>query len=262
MKKRVSARIGALVLGNFLVLSGLSMQVGAQPPADSQFLYELLNRIERLEQELRQLRGDLEIYRYRQEDQTRRIESLEQYLRAPGGQEAGALAPPPIPEPRESVSPSGPPPVVVVPPSYPGQPPVSEPPTRLPERPAGAAAPADERGAYEAAFGLLREGRYQQAIDAFQDFLYSYPSSNLGDDAQYWLGEAYYINRDFDKAKAALLAVGTNYPQSDKLPDTLLRLGFVYEELGDRGRAREVWQRLVQSYPDSQAAGVAQRRLQ
>lgn len=261
MKKRRSVRLGALLFGYVLALS-FSMQAAGQPPVDRQLLYELLNRIEQVEQELRQLRGDLEIYRYRQENQTQRLESLEQRLQALDGQGGGvALSPPPLQELRESVTPGGPP-AAVVPPTYPEQPPVTEPGSPFPERPPGAAAPADEQTAYEAAFGMLREGRYEQAIDAFQNFLNAYPGSNLADDAQYWLGEAYYINRDFDKAKTALLAVGTNYPQSDKLPDTLLRLGFVYEELGDRRRAREVWQKLVQAYPDSQAASLAQRRLQ
>jgi tol-pal system protein YbgF len=119
-----------------------------------------------------------------------------------------------------------------------------------------------ERTAYNAAFDQLREGNYNAAITGFQEFLQMYPNSGLVADTQYWLGETYYITRDFDKAKQAFITVGVNYPDSEKLPEAMLKLGYVYDELGDANKAREVLLKLTQTYPDSRAANLAKQRLQ
>ncbi|WP_420887106.1 tetratricopeptide repeat protein [Candidatus Competibacter phosphatis] len=52
------------------------------------------------------------------------------------------------------------------------------------------------------------------------------------------------------------------YPESARLPDALLKLGYIYGEAGEIDRAREVLQKLVQAYPNTQAANLAERRLQ
>ena len=52
-----------------------------------------------------------------------------------------------------------------------------------------------DKGAYQAAFDLLKAGQYDRAIPAFQSFLAAYPGSQLADNAQYWLGEAFYVNK-------------------------------------------------------------------
>jgi len=81
------------------------------------------------------------------------------------------------------------------------------------------------------------------------------------------LGESYYIGRNYNAAKEAFINLGLHYPQSARLqsarlPDALLKLGYIYGEQGDADRAREVLQKLVQVYPNTQAANLAERRLQ
>ena len=90
----------------------------------------------------------------------------------------------------------------------------------------------------------------------------AYPNGGLAGDAQYWLGESHYVSRDYDAAKEAFINLGLRYPQSARLPDALLKLCYIYGELGDNARAREVLQKLVQVYPNTQAASLAERRLQ
>ena len=80
---------------------------------------------------------------------------------------------------------------------------------------------------YQAAFALLKNSQYDQAIQAFQSFLSTYPTSPLADNAQYWLGEAYYVNRSFPEALAAFQKVVDKYPQSRKVPDALLKVGLL-----------------------------------
>ena len=112
------------------------------------------------------------------------------------------------------------------------------------------------------ALSELREGRYSEAITGFQRLLSAYPTGGLAGDAQYWLGESYYLSRDYGAAKETFINLGIRHPQNARLPDALLKLGYIYGEEGDTGRAREVLEKLVQVYPNTQAASLAGRRLQ
>ncbi len=119
-----------------------------------------------------------------------------------------------------------------------------------------------EQADFDTALNEFREGRFREAIAEFQQFLSDHPRSNLAGDARYWLGESYYLRRNHDAAKEAFIELGLRDPQSARLPDALLKLGYLYGEQGDTDRAREVLQKLVQVYPDTQAASLAERRLQ
>ena len=146
-------------------------------------------------------------------------------------------------------------------------------PRRVPRRPqprrqaAGAAAGAssadsgEDKAAYQAAFNLLKDGQYDRAIGAFQKFLATYPDSSLADNAQYWLGEAYYVNKAYPDAEAAFQRVVDKYPQSRKLPDALLKIGFCRYETKQWQSAREVLGQVVARFTDTPAARLAQQRL-
>jgi tol-pal system protein YbgF len=131
---------------------------------------------------------------------------------------------------------------------------------------AGAASPPQsgdvaDKVSYQAAFDLLKAGQYDRAIAAFQSFLSTYPSSPLADNAQYWLGEAYYVNRSFPDSLAAFQRVVANYPLSRKLPDALLKMGFCYYELKQFSVARDVLTQVTMQFADSPAGKLAQQRL-
>ena len=241
----------------------------AQTSPDTQLLYELLNRLEQLEQELRQVRGDLEVYKYRQgqggsdaySDLERRVQMLEARL----GITPDTLAPGPIIESGSINTPAASPPY----------PPLSEEPaiTTMPEQAtapppvfgtgqaASATATEEEQAAYDAAVSDLRAGQYAQAITGLESFITEFPFSPLLSDAQYWLGEAYYVNRDFEQAREIFLALGAQHPNSDKIPDTLLKLGYIYESLGTSDKARQVYRKLIEAYPSNRNAELAEQRL-
>lgn len=224
-----------------LVLGGLALPGAghAQNTPDSILTLELLQRIEQLEAEVRQIRGELEIYHHRF-DQLQQ-ESARAY--APPTAPAGAAIPPPQAEP----SPAGSPPTDT-----------TAPPAARTMPSAAGTAQTD----FEAALRELREGHHARAIAELQRFLNAYPDSNRASDAQYWLGESYYLSRDYAAAKEAFINLGVRYPDSARLPDALLKLGYIYGEAGETDRAREVLQKLVQTYPNTQAANLAERRLQ
>jgi tol-pal system protein YbgF len=128
---------------------------------------------------------------------------------------------------------------------------------------AGAQPAADggDKAGYQAAFDLLKAGQYDRAIAAFQSFLTSYPNSQLADNAQYWLGEAYYVNKSFPESLAAFQRVVENFPGSRKLPDALLKIGYCDYELKQFSASRDVLTQLTTKYPDSPAGRLAQQRL-
>ena len=133
---------------------------------------------------------------------------------------------------------------------------------------AGAAGAAGTRSAdvtdkagYQTAFDLLKDSQYDRAIAAFQSFLASYPTSPLADNAQYWLGEAYYVNKSFPEALTAFQRMVETYPQSRKLPDALLKIGYCNYELKEYPAARDALSQVTTKFPDSPSAHLAQQRL-
>ena len=121
---------------------------------------------------------------------------------------------------------------------------------------------AEDKSNYQAAFNLLKEGQYDRAIVAFQKFLAAYPDSSLADNAQYWLGEAYYVNKSYPEALAAFQRVMDKYPQSRKLPDALLKIGYCRYEMKQFEAAREALGQVAARFPDTPAARLAKQRLE
>lgn len=127
---------------------------------------------------------------------------------------------------------------------------------------AGDALGSDDKAAYQTAFGLLKDGQYDRAIAAFQKFLAGFPNSQLADNAQYWLGEAYYVNRSFPEAQAAFQRMVDKYPQSRKRPDALLKIGYCQYELKQPDLAKNTLSVVTTQFPDTPAAHLAQQRLE
>jgi tol-pal system protein YbgF len=114
---------------------------------------------------------------------------------------------------------------------------------------------------YQAAFDLLKDSKYDQATAAFLQFLVAFPDSSLADNAQYWLGEAYYVNRNFTAALAAFQAVIDRYPQSRKVSDALLKIGYCDYELKQFELATQVLTDVATRFPDTPAGNLAKQRL-
>lgn len=118
-----------------------------------------------------------------------------------------------------------------------------------------------DRDNYQAAFELLKQQRYEPAAIAFQQFLVTFPDSELADNAQYWLAESYYVTQKFEEALAAFELVISNYARSRKVPDALLKIGYCNYELKRFPLAREALGRVQADYPETTAARLAGQRL-
>ncbi len=121
--------------------------------------------------------------------------------------------------------------------------------------------PATEKSSYDRALSILRNGDYRRAAELMSAFLDRYPDSVYADNARYWLGEAYYGQRNYGKAVSEFLELIRLHPDSTKLPDALLKAGFAYHELRDTDRARTYLERLIEDYSGSTSAFLARRRL-
>ena len=118
-----------------------------------------------------------------------------------------------------------------------------------------------DRDNYQAAFELLKQQRYEPAAMAFQQFLVSFPDSQLADNAQYWLAESYYVTDQFDEALKQFSIVINQYPDSRKVPDALLKMGYCNYELERWNDARAALTRVQSEYSDTTAARLAEQRL-
>ena len=103
----------------------------------------------------------------------------------------------------------------------------------------------------------FRAREYGQAVLDFVDFIAKYPRHPLAANAQYWIGEAYYVQRDYRQALTEFQKVLDVAPGSAKVPDALLKVGLCYRNLRDESRARQTWDRVVKDYPKSPAATKA-----
>ena len=124
-----------------------------------------------------------------------------------------------------------------------------------------AAVTPGERKAYRAAFDLLKERRYPEAIAAFEDQLRRYPQGRFTADAHFWLGETYYVTRDYAAALEEYDRLLARYPDSDRVPSAMLKVGYVHYQEGRRAEARAVLEEVVARYPDTTEANLAEDRL-
>ena len=116
--------------------------------------------------------------------------------------------------------------------------------------------------AYRNAFLLLKQRRHDDSIEAFENFLATYPNSKYSANAQYWLAEANYVTKRYERALSEFQTVIDRYPTSSKLPDARLKIGFTQYELGMFEESRLTLSRLRAQFPNSTVAGLAQERLE
>ena len=114
---------------------------------------------------------------------------------------------------------------------------------------------------YRQGLDHLKAGRHADAAAAFREFLRRYAQHDYADNAQYWLAECYYDLKDFVTAVREFRKVVEIYPQGNKVPDALLKVGFAYFSLGNEPAGRSTLAELVRSYPSHTAAAAAGEKL-
>ena len=119
--------------------------------------------------------------------------------------------------------------------------------------------PADD--AYEAALETYRLGDDEAAIRELEAFLEAYGSHAMAPNARYWLAEALLRQTHYGTAIETGQTLISDYPESDKVPDTIFLLGKAYLAMGDALAARDTWENLIADYADTGAADKARDLL-
>ena len=115
--------------------------------------------------------------------------------------------------------------------------------------------------AFETARSDYYMGNWSLAIQGFESFLKTFPKSDLTDDAQYYIGETYFVSGRFQEAVKAYDLVIERYPASNTLPDTYYKRGMALAALGQVPQAKESLSFVIKTFPTSDAAFLAKQRL-
>ena len=227
-------------------VAALEQEAGTRTSAAGQANVELLNRLTQLQAEVQALRNQLEQLqndnaqlKQRARDQYVDLDTRLQKLEGSGPAPA-ASAPAPV----THAAPVAPAPMAA---------PVAA--------PAAAATIGDEQTAYAQAFDALKRGDYVESARGFQAFLNAYPNAALAPNAWYWLGESYYVTQNYPIAQRAFEALLGQFPESGKAPDALLKKGYCQIEMNQIEPGRQTLSQVIDKYPDSDAARLAQSRL-
>ena len=114
---------------------------------------------------------------------------------------------------------------------------------------------------YDHALDEVMKKNAKAALPRFVDFVTKYPDHDLTDNAYYWIGECYYSMKRYTDSAENFEKVVVDFPERDKVPDAMLKLGYSYAELGKKEKAEEVLRDLISIYPKSPAADLARQRL-
>jgi len=245
--KKITGQLAALALLSGAASAALPPVVdgNSQPvvaTAAPSNLLGMYKRLEQLQNDVRQMRGQLEEQAYLINNLKKRQRDL--YLDTDGRLqqlEASAIKQPlPLVKPSNSTT-------------------STAPASSIPTKPQSL---DSDKAVYDKAFSGIRAGHYQQAIDDFSAFVSSYPTSIYLANAYYWLAEASYVNRDFTRALDEFNKVLTQFPQHAKAKGALLKIGFIQYENKQWQQARKSLQQVTVNYPGTTVASLATKRLE
>jgi tol-pal system protein YbgF len=119
----------------------------------------------------------------------------------------------------------------------------------------------DVEAAYNACYKLFKEGQYVKSREEFLKFLKQYPKTAYSDNAQFWVGETWYVEEKYERAIVEYEKVVKDYPKGDKVPYALLKQGMAFQKLGDKSSAKIVYNQVIKKYPNTNQARVAKAKL-
>jgi tol-pal system protein YbgF len=115
---------------------------------------------------------------------------------------------------------------------------------------------------FAAAYGDYSRGNYDLALSEFRQYVETYPTSEMADNAQYWIGECLYSKKQLNEAIAEFDKVSTLFPKGDKVPAARLKKAMVLMDLGQADAARAELTAIIKLYPRSNEAVLAKQQLE
>ncbi len=200
----------------------------ARSNQQNQLIAELVLQINQLQQEVRQLRGQLEEQDYRMNQLAKQQRDL--YLDLDKRIQAGVTA---QPENGEDTANGG----------------------------DLASAGSDVQDAYNKAFTQYKDKEYAFAKSSFKTFIETYPDEALASNAHFWLGQLHLKDKEYEQAESRFKAVYEGFPGANKSDVAVLKLGQLEEARGNKAAAKGYYQRVVTEFPDSTAGKLAKAKL-
>lgn len=117
------------------------------------------------------------------------------------------------------------------------------------------------RHLYDRVMEEFKHRDYEAALAGFRFFLELHGRSSLAANAQYWAGECQYRLGRYKDALKSFYVVVSDYPQSQKLAASTLKLGQTYSKIKDHENARMMYERVIDQYPESPEAEVARKAI-
>lgn len=115
---------------------------------------------------------------------------------------------------------------------------------------------------FAAAYGDYSRGNYDLAISEFRQYVETYPTSEMADNAQYWIGECYYSKKMLSEAIAEFDKVSQSFPKGDKVPGARFKKGVALIEQGQPEAGRAELTALIRLFPRSNEAVLARQQLE
>ena len=119
----------------------------------------------------------------------------------------------------------------------------------------------DKEKTYSEAYKTFKKGDYKGARKKFRRFVKIFPSTEYSDNAQFWIGECYYFEKNYEKAILEYENVIKKYPKGNKVPNAFLKQALSFMELGDKASAKLLLQRVMKEYPNTSSARIARGKL-
>ncbi len=229
----------------------------ARKSTNNRALQETLGRLQQLQKEIQQLRGEVEKQSYIIEDLKKRQEQLEQTNLATtdNTSTAGAFTPGVVTQSPTNVSV----PPLVTATEYPST--SSQEYTLKKRTKIDYTKDPNTQKAYQQAYDVLRMGDHAEAISLFSEFLKNHSNSAYADNALYWIGEAHSVSNDFVAASDAFQKVIDYYPESPKIPDAMLKLGYIEFKKKNWDKTKTLLTDLIAKYPNTTPANLAAKKL-
>ena len=119
----------------------------------------------------------------------------------------------------------------------------------------------NEKKEFESSFELLRKGDYVSAEIALREHINNFPNGPYTDDAKFWLAESLFSQNKYNEALEIFNQIINQYPDSEKMMESILKSGFSHQALGNLSAAESIFQRVIRDYPNSSASSLAEERL-
>ena len=120
----------------------------------------------------------------------------------------------------------------------------------------------DKETVYAAAYQTFKNGQYDKSRTEFKNFLATYPDTEYAGNAQFWIGECYFFEKNYEQAILEYEKVSKNYPKGNKVPYALLKQGLSFLKLNDKTSAKLILQQVIKDFPNTNQARIARSKLQ